>query len=227
MPYDQQCNHQLVTDHLYDYIDDKLSPTLKKQVESAINQCDTCQQVFQQAISVQQASHQWQEQSVPEWHRTDFAVRPKPSAFGWINLTALATSTLAILMVLFQVNISTNDSGLHIAFGNPTDKHIDALVEQKITAYQKQQDTLLEARLLAQSEKIKTSSQLSIANSMQKMREERRDDLSFLITGIQTQRFEDQSKVDKQLAYLAENQIENNQYLNQLIQSKNLSNGEK
>lgn len=221
------CDHQLVSDYVYDYIDGKLSPSIKKQVENAISQCDICQQVFQQAIAIQQASHQWEEQAVPEWHRTNFAVRPKPSPFSWLNLTALATSTLAILMVLFQVNISTNDQGLQIAFGNPNEGQINALVEKKMIAYQKQQATLLEARLMAQAESLKATNQLNIANSMQKIREERRDDISFLITGIETQRFEDQSKVDKQIAYLAENQIENNQYLNQLIQSKNSFNGEK
>ena len=39
------------------------------------------------------------------------------------------------------------------------------------------------------------------------------------MTGWQSQRYEDLKNVDQRFAYLADNQIENNQAINQLIQS--------
>jgi hypothetical protein len=68
------CDHQLISDHLFDYIDEKLSPRVVKQVEQALSQCETCQASYRQAINLFQASHQWTDQTVPEWHRTEYAV---------------------------------------------------------------------------------------------------------------------------------------------------------
>ena len=221
-----QCDHQLVSEKLFDYIDQKLSASDTKAVAQAIQSCRQCEQVFQQAYNLNKGANQWQEQPVPEWHRTEYAVRPRASQKGWLNWMALATSTLAILMVVFQVQISSTDNGLQIAFGSQNAAQVEALVEKRMAAYKKQQSTLLEARLLAAEEKQATNSKLIVADLLEKTRDERRDDLNFLITGIQTQRFEDQNKVEKRLSYLAENQIENNQYINQLIQSDKISKGE-
>jgi hypothetical protein len=86
---------------------------------------------------------------------------------------------------------------------------------------------LLDARFVAQTTQQINNNKLLVADILEKSRDERRDDLSFLITGIQTQRFEDQQKVEKRLAYLAGNQIENNQFINHLIETKQSSQGGK
>lgn len=218
------CDHQLVTDHLIDYIDNKLSPVMRKQVEDAMANCPSCKEAYHNAVALAQAAERWQDQPVPEWHRTEYAVRPRQQTGGWLSWTALASSAMAILMVVFQVNISTSENGLQIAFGSQG--NIDAIVEQKLAEYKKQQDTLLDARFLAESDKQSTANKLLMADMLDKTREERRDDLNFIVTGIQTQRFEDQTKLDKELLSLAQNQIENNQYISQLIQSANFSEGE-
>ena len=220
------CDHQLVSDHLLNYIDNKLSPSVRKQVEQAMSQCDTCQSTYHQAVAMYQASHTWQQQPVPEWHRTEYAVRPRQRSSSWLNWGAMATSTLAILMVLFQVQISSNDSGFNIAFGGQSSAQVNAMVEKKLEDYKNQQSLLLDARFVAESDKQTTTNKLMVADILEKTRDERRDDLNFLITGIQTQRIEDKTKVDQRLSYLAENQIENNQYINQLIQSANLPKGD-
>jgi len=122
-------------------------------------------------------------------------------------------------MVVFQVQISTNENGLNIAFGGTSNSQVTALVEQQMAQYKKEQTLLLDARFVAMNDKQITANKLMVVDVLEKSRVERRDDLNFLVTGIQTQRFEDQNKVEKRLAYLADNQIENNQYINQLMQS--------
>lgn len=219
------CDHQLVTNHLIDYIDGNLTPQVRKQVDQAIAECPTCQSTYQQAVSLAQTASQWQEQAVPEWHRTEYAVRPRQQASGWLNWTALATSALAILMVVFQVQISANDGGLQIAFGT-SNSQIDTIVEERLNEYKKQQALMLDARLVAESDKQTAANKIMMADLLEKTRDERRDDLNFIVTGIQTQRLEDQQKTQKRFSYLAENQIENAQYINQLIQSANLSKGD-
>lgn len=220
------CDHKLVSDHLLDFIDENLSPAVHKQVEQAMDQCDSCLATYHQAIALHQASHQWVDQPVPEWHRTEYAVQPRQRSFNWINWVSLATSTMAILMVMFQVQVTTNESGLNIAFGTQSKSQVEALVEEKLNRYKDQQALLIEARFIAEADKQLTANKLMMADIMEKSRRERRDDLNFLVTGLQSQRFEDQNKVEKRLAYLVENQIENNQYINQLIQSANLNTGD-
>ena len=222
-----RCDHQIVTEHLMDYLDDKLSPAVRKQVEQAIDQCESCMSTYHQAVAMQQAAFKWQEQEVPEWHRTEYAVRPRQSSGGWLNWTALATSTLAILMVVFQVNIQSSESGFSVAFGgNQSNVQVEALVSKRIEEYQKQQAVLLDARFVAEGEKQSTANKLAMADLLEKTRDERRDDLSFLVTGIQNQRDLDKRRFDRRLTALADNQLENNQYINQLIQSANTSEGD-
>ncbi len=220
------CDHQLVSEHLIDYIENRLSPTVHQQVESAIGRCESCQSTYHQAVQLHQTSHLWVEESVPEWHRTRYAVRPRQNAGNWLNWGALATSTLAILMVLFQVQISSNEQGVNIAFGSQNNAQLEALVNQKLDTFKSQQSLMLDARFVAEADKGSNATKLMLAEIINKTRDERREDLNFLITGIQTQRFEDQNKVEKRLAYLAENQIENNQYINQLVQSANVNKGD-
>lgn len=221
------CDHQIVSVHLLDYIDEALSPSIRKQVEQAIGQCQTCQSTYRQAMALHQASHQWKDQAVPEWHRTEYAVRPRQKSSNWLSWSALATSTMAIFMVIFQVQITSSDNGFNIAFGKQSDSQIEALLAQKLDDYKAKQDLLLDARFVALADQQTTTNKLLVANILEKSRDERREDLNFLVTGIQTQRFEDQIKVEKRLAYLADNQIENNQYINSLIESTNSSKGDK
>ncbi|MGX5174743.1 anti-sigma factor family protein [Aliikangiella sp. IMCC44653] len=221
------CDHQLVSEHLIDYCEGKLSSTNRNLFEQAIEQCDDCRETYRQAMVLPELAKQWHEQSVPEWHRTEFAVRPRATKASWLNWTALGASACAILMVLFQVNINAHNGGIQITFGGQADAQIEELVEQRLAEFKQQQNLLLEARFVAQTDKLTTANKLLMADLMEKTRDERREDLNFIITGIQTQRYEDQQKVEQRLSYLAENQIENNQYLNQLIQSATVPTGEK
>ncbi|WP_444995062.1 anti-sigma factor family protein [Aliikangiella sp. IMCC44359] len=222
------CDHQIVTEHLLDYIDGKLSPQLRQEYESSLNHCKNCYEVHQQALALHQSAYAWQEQPVPAWHRTKYAAGHRANKHnGWLNWTALATSTLAIFMVVFQVQFTRSESGFQIAFGQSSSQHqINQIVEKKLKEYKKQQAVLLDARFVAEASKQTLANKLLMTEVLDKTRNERRDDLNFLVTGIQTQRYEDQQKVDKHLNYLAENQIENNQYINQLIQSTNFKKGD-
>ncbi|MET1255809.1 zf-HC2 domain-containing protein [Aliikangiella maris] len=221
------CDHQIVTEHLTDYIDGKLSPEIRQAFERAIEQCESCRKVYQHSLSIHHAATQWQNEPVPDWHRTRYITGNKKTTGQWLNWTALAASAAAILMVVFQVRFTTNEQGFQIAFGGSNQQQINQIVEQKLTEFKQQQALLLDARLVDQSTKQDMANKLLMSKILEKTRDERRDDLNFLVTGIQTQRYEDKQKYDKQLSYLADNLIENNQYINQIIQSANFTKGDK
>ncbi len=214
------CDHQLVIDHINDFIEDKLSVELKQQVSSCIEQCEDCQATYRQCLQLYQMSHEWQQQEVPEWHRTRYAVRPPIKQNSWLNWASMATSSLAILMVVFQLEINTGDQGLTISFGgNQAESKIENMVEQQLASYKKTQEKLFEVKLKTALEQQDNRTKLRLANWIEKNRDERQQDIKFVMTGWQSQRYEDLKNVDQRFAYLADNQIENNQAINQLIQS--------
>ncbi len=214
------CDHQLVIEHINDYVEDKLSPEIKRQMEVVFDSCPDCQATYQQCLELYQMSHAWQSQNVPEWHRTSFAVRPPVKNTSWLNWGAVATSSLAILMVVFQLEISSGETGLMISFGgNQSEAKIASMVESQLTDYKNEQEKIFQVKLTDALEKQDNRTKLRLANWLEKSRDERQQDIKFVMTGWQSQRYEDQKSVDRQLSYIADNQIENNQVINQLIQS--------
>jgi len=215
------CDHQLVIEHINDYVENKIkSPELKRQMEQMFEQCSDCRETHQQCVKMYQMSHDWQEQPVPEWHRTNFAVRPPVKSSLWLNLSSLATSSLAILMVIFQLEINSGVNGLTISFGgSQAESKIAEMVESQLAEYKNQQQKEFQLQMKNELEKQDTRTKLRLATWMEKSREERQQDLKFVMTGLESQRYEDRKQIDQQVAYLADNQIENNQVINQLIQS--------
>jgi len=214
------CNHQLVIDHVNDYIENKVPADLKQQLEENFGSCADCLNTYQQCKALYQMSSDWQQQEVPEWHRTSFAVRPPVKTASWLNWSALASSTLAILMVVFQLEVSVGNSGLMISFGgNQNEAKITEMVATQLAVYKKEQNDTLQTSLSDAFQRQEDKTSLHLANWIEKNRDERQHEIKFVMRGWQSQRFEDQQKVDRQLSYIADNQIENNQVINQLIQS--------
>ena len=214
------CDHQLVIDHINDYVENKVSPEIKQQMEKAFQSCSDCQATYRQCLELYQMSHEWESQTVPEWHRTSYAVRPPVRTSSWLNWGAMATSSLAILMVVFQLEITSGDTGLMISFGgHQTESKIAKMVASQLAEYKQRQDSIFEVRLNTALEKQDNLTKIRFANWLEKNRDERQQDIKFVMTGWQSQRYEDHKNVDRQLSYIADNQIENNQVINHLIQS--------
>ena len=76
-----------------------------------------------------------------------------------------------------------------------------------------------ESRLNEYTELQDLSNQLALNEWLDRNREERQDDLNFLMSGWETQRFQDRQRVNQQLGILASNQINSNEYLNELGQA--------
>jgi 23S rRNA pseudoU1915 N3-methylase RlmH len=119
-------------------------------------------------------------------------------------------------MVIFNVQLISNESGLHISFaGAPEQQQVKSIVQSETAKLEQAFNKKLQLALNAQQ----ASTRLMLADWLEKTRQERRDDLNFLITGIQTQRLEDQQELESRLSLIAENQLQNSQFINQFIQS--------
>jgi hypothetical protein len=216
------CEHQVIADHVCDYIEGTLSPVLRARCDEAVQQCAHCRDIHAQALEFYQLAGKWQQQGVPEWNRARSAASPaRPAAASWHNWAALAASMAAVFLVLLRVEVSTTN-GLWISFGgSQTEARVQQLVAAELERHSVAQRSLLDARLDDFAADQLTANELLLTRWEEGNRAERRQELTLLMAGWQSQRFEDQQEFNSQLTRLANDQIENNQYLNVLLQNVN------
>jgi anti-sigma factor RsiW len=213
------CDHQLINDHLVDYIEGRLDKPLRRACEQALVDCALCRDAHEQALSFTRLAAEWDDEAVPAWHRTRFAARPVQRQPAWLGWGALGTSCLTLLLVVFQLEISVDD-GLLISFGgSQREAQLQAQLEMRWEALQADQNARLETELAAFATAQNSSNRLLLAEWMEQSRNERRQDVEFIMTAWESQRYRDLQRTDEQLGYLARNQIESDQYLNELAQN--------
>ena len=214
------CDHQVLAEHVCDYIEGKVAPVLRARCEEAVHSCAHCRDIHAQALEFYQLAGAWQEQPVPDWNRARFAIAPtRQSPGSWPAWAALAASVSAIALVLLRVEISTTN-GLFISVGSSqTETRVQELVAAELDRHSAAQDLLLDARLAEFATDQLNANQLLLARWHEATRAERRQELSFLMSSWQSQRFEDQQEFNNQLTSLTNDQIESNQYLNALLQN--------
>jgi hypothetical protein len=219
------CNHKLIADNVSDYIDGSLPSYIRKQCNDVLQHCQHCQQIVQHAQELSDLAQDWQDQAVPDWSRVQHAVRPPVKQLSWSNWAAFACSLIAVCLVVFQFEVSVDD-GLLISFGgSQSEARMQALLEQQFQNYEEQQNLALETRLDEYTEFQDLNNQLVLSEWLDRNRQERQDDLNFLMSGWESQRFQDRQRINQQLDILASNQIDSNQYLNELAQTVSFPTG--
>ncbi len=211
------CDHQLIAAHVCDYIENIASADLRARCESVLQDCAHCRATVERAFAFQAMAQDWQQQPVPAWQRARFAVPVPRPASGWLNWSALATSCLAICLVILQVDISTVN-GLTISFGDSQrEARFQQMLVKELASYKAAQDSLLQEHLATFAEQQDTRAQLALAQAMDENRAERRQELGFVLSDYENRRLTEQHAVAAQLNELAENQSEDNQNLNVLM----------
>lgn len=209
------CNHLLVSTTLEDYLDGRLGGAQGRRFEEAMAACAQCREVHEQAVRLRSMAEQWQQSKVPRWHRTLWVTRPVrqgDNRLGWI---ALAASCCSLLLVLFRFELSVQD-GLYISFGG---KQAQQRMERQMAAIQTETVSLLGEELAAFMQQQDSANRLLLADWAESNRQERRQDMEFLMGSWEAQRFADRQRTEERLSYLARNQIESDQYLNELIET--------
>jgi len=144
---------------LTDFLEEKLDPKTREIMADHVAHCSNCKQDLAQLQQWQTMSRRWQDDKMPEWSRTQFAVPPSAKPH-WLNWLSLATSTLAIVLVTSQLSVQSDDKGLHLSFGKPAQQGLsETQLDERLMTFAKVQQTKLENRFmeleLAQAEKDK------------------------------------------------------------------------
>ena len=112
---------------LQEYFSEGLSAVARNELDRHLADCAHCNAQLESVLLAQQDLQQWQEQRVPHWdrhlelfrqeHRID-----RPVSRFWLSWQWLPTAaSLAMLCVLlFNVNVISNDSGFSISFAGPS-----------------------------------------------------------------------------------------------------------
>ena len=112
---------------LQEYFSEGLSAVARNELDRHLADCAHCNAQLESVLLAQQDLQQWQEQRVPHWdrhlelfrqeHRID-----RPVSRFWLSCQWLPTAaSLAMLCVLlFNVNVISNDSGFSISFAGPS-----------------------------------------------------------------------------------------------------------
>lgn len=215
------CDHQLLTENLFDYLEGTLAPELEARCEQVIKECPHCAATCQQARMLRKMGDAWQDHAVPEWHRTRYAVKPPVRESHWSNWAALAASFTAVLLVVFQLEVSTAN-GLTISFGGQqSEQRLEQALAAAIADYRQEQDILLTARLADFAEDQEVANQLLLSEWADESRQERRSDLDFIMSAWESQRFQDQRQINRRFDTLASSQIESDQFVNDLARNVN------
>ena len=215
------CDHKLIQENLTDFLEGKLAPELEARCESIIAACPHCAETCTKAQRLYRLGEQWRERQVPDWHRTAYAVKPPVREASWLSWGAMATSCLAILLVVFRLEVTTGN-GLTISFGGgQAQQHMEQALAKAITQYQQQQDSVLAVRLEEFASQQELNNQLLLSEWSDLNRRERRDDLNFIMSAWETQRFQDQRQISRRFDTLASSQIESDQFINDLARNVN------
>jgi len=205
---------------LPDYLDDKLSHRQQQQVNTALKESEQLRQALASLQDLQLARNQWQDEEVPQWHRTAFAARVQRKPVNWMNWISFATSMAAICLVVFRIQIVSNDAGYQLSFGEQVDKaRFREQADTYLNDWQAEQIAFLEHRLLEFENQQLQESQQVLTSALEFNRSERHQDLNQLTSYFLKQRSVDMAQTQTQYKLLYDSQTEDRKAIDTLYAS--------
>ncbi|NQD37001.1 zf-HC2 domain-containing protein [Permianibacter sp. IMCC34836] len=182
---------------LSDFREHSLPETEQHQVAEHLQQCAQCRADLAALDSLTSQARQWRDLSVPEWHRTAFAV-PEKQRGQWLQWTSLATSALTLLLVVAKVDISSDDHGLRISFGGAPKPAASQMLtaealEQRLNQFKEQQQLTITNQLAAWDITRQQDSQKMMTAVVNYARDQQQQDLAQWVNYWKTVRDQDQA----------------------------------
>jgi hypothetical protein len=155
---------------LQEYFSGDLSGVARNEFDKHLTDCVHCNAELESVLLAQQDLQQWQEQRVPHWDRGLELYRQehrvgRPVSRLWLSWQWFPTAaSLAMLCVLlFNVNVVSNDSGLSIAFGGPA--AADANLTLQLTEFEQAQRAQMQ-QLVARVESRQDSTNVQLLQAV-------------------------------------------------------------
>ncbi|MDX1490832.1 MAG: hypothetical protein R3332_06065 [Pseudohongiellaceae bacterium] len=129
------------------FFDDALAPVQRQANEAHVSSCAHCRVQLADARLVQARLASYKEEAVPNWSRSAVLAKEKPKTnwrdwLGAWQWAPLACSFLLALGVVFNVEISSSDSGFVVAFGQSSgvsQQELDQRIQKLSASLERQQ----------------------------------------------------------------------------------------
>lgn len=205
----EEMNCERCRDLLFDFHEGKLSPEPAAQVDHHLQSCDECSAYLDDIWQMSLVATRWQDQTPPDYGRQLTADLHKQS-WRFPEVFAMAASIFAIVLVLTDARVETSD-GVAIRFGG--DSYLTA---EHFEEYKTEQTDQWNQRLDELSAMQVASDQLVLRSVLQASREERREELTTLVSYWNTTQAQQQRETDENLRYLLASQAEDEKDIQQL-----------
>ncbi|WP_088329737.1 hypothetical protein [Lacimicrobium sp. SS2-24] len=193
------------------WMEHNLTETEQQQFEQLIEQDREFAQRVELAGQLQQQATDYHLGPVPKWQPPIMQRQPSGMTrwWGWSPLS-FATSMLAIVMVLFQVELRWHEQGVTLSFaGQGTEQEIATQVAARLASFEEQQQVQL-AQYRQDLQQQQQQSNMQLANYLlSSSRTERREDFAELIKFVNEQRSDDQLYFARQLNEFQQQVYEN------------------
>lgn len=189
------------------WLDNSLTQTEREAFETLCTNDQSFADQVAAASHLNMMAEDFEQVAVPAWDAgATFVHADTKRWWQWSGLPvmSLATSALAIVMVISGFQIRTGDGQLTIGFDSETpDKaEIAALVEEKMNSYQQANQIMFGKYVDAIAAQQKESSAQLTQYLLSSSRQERREDFAELVKFINQQRDDDQRFMARQINHL-------------------------
>lgn len=200
-------------DLLPELVDGQLSALQKQRADQHLNQCDDCSETLSLLWQMHAAASRWEDQPIPHWNRrrTFF---PGVSWLPNLQWVSSITSVIVLVLVITQASVSTAD-GLSIRFGERSSVTEVALA-QVLKELELRQNTRFNQRVSNLSSQQLASNQLLLRTVLEMSREERKEELSTLLTVWDYAQVQRAQQTKESISLLLVSQLEDKRNINQI-----------
>ncbi|WP_394176665.1 anti-sigma factor [Thalassotalea litorea] len=189
------------------WLDGTLNEQQSQRLEALAMEDDTLKRRLATARYIEQQVHGFEEQSPSNWDPGSIIADDKEKRPWWqwpgLSVASLACSCFAIALVLFNVQVTSQQDGFAITFGGSDasveNRKLEALLDQRLQQFAAEQEIVL-ANYVSDFKDDQQANNLQLAGYLlTATRQERQEDISHFIQTISEQRNAD--ALDNKLNY--------------------------
>lgn len=193
--------------YLFEFAEGDLDGSLRSDIDQHLQICDACSALLQGIWEMDLKSTAWTNINVPRWNRRDYFFSSRQD-FSWLQLAGSLSSVLVLILVLFRVEITNNETGFQISFAGQSDyvssHEIDSRLRQPAMQNQRDVDTSM---VNFTSQQI-AANQLMLRTILMASRSERRQDLGLMMAVWNEDRRRLEESTEDSLRFLLRNQMQ-------------------
>ncbi len=192
---------------LFDFHEGKLSPDDATGIDAHLQDCPDCTALLNDIWQVSLAASRWHDQSVPSVRGAKYL----PEKRSWQTSLALVASFLALVMVVTDAHIVTGDGDITLAFGRS-----DLASQRDLAEFQQVQARIVDQGISKLTAQQVASNQLMLRTLLSTSREERRQELTTLVSYWSETQAIQAEEMQESLRFLIASQAEDEKDIRQL-----------